>query len=211
MAFGGNTQVRSGQTSPPGDVLIAFALPQGGIGAPNIVTAQPTPLATGDIPDSALVEPAPSAPPDALVVEVHAKNIHFYPDRLTVAPGQKLALHLMNMEPGQVPHNFYLALPDRVIGTKGQLDPGQEGYLVFTAPTAPGDYYFWCDVGTHRFQGMNGLLTVAAGGGAPGMPRTGAGEAAPGSLFASLLVLALLTLGSISAGGTGASIKQRSR
>ncbi|MEZ4580885.1 MAG: PQQ-binding-like beta-propeller repeat protein [Caldilineaceae bacterium] len=40
MAFGGNTQVRSGQTSPPGDALIAFALPN----QLNIVTTDLQPL-----------------------------------------------------------------------------------------------------------------------------------------------------------------------
>lgn len=196
MAFGGNTQVRSGQNSPPGDVLIAFALPQAGQGAPNVVTAQPTQIPSGAIPDSAMVPPATSAPPDATVVEVHAHNIHFYPDHLTATPGQKLALHLMNVEPGEVPHNFFIALPAGIIGTKGVLEPGQDGYLVITAPEQPGDYFFWCDVGSHRFQGMNGTLTVAAaGGGAPGMPRTGGGGLAWDSLLISLIAVLLLTAG----------------
>jgi hypothetical protein len=68
---------------------------------------------------------------------------------------------------------------------------------VFTAPTEPGDYGFWCDVGSHRFQGMTGLLTVAADGGAPGMPRTGAGPDPALSLGTALLAVALLTLGVI--------------
>jgi quinohemoprotein ethanol dehydrogenase len=190
MAFGGNTQVRSGQNSPTGDALIAFALPSAGQGAPNVVTAQPVQLQSGDISEAGLTTPVKSAPPDALVVEVNAKNIHFYPDHLTAKPGQKLALHLTNAEPGLVPHNFYIALPSGVAGTKGMLNSGEDGYLILTAPEEPGDYYFWCDVGTHRFQGMNGMLVVeaqaagaggGAGGGAsggagaqPGMPRTGA-------------------------------------
>jgi alcohol dehydrogenase (cytochrome c) len=196
MAFGGNTQVRSGQNSPTGDVLIAFALPQPGQGAPNVVTAQPTQLQSGDIPDSALVDPVKSAPTDATVVEVHAHNIHFYPDELTAAPGQKLAIHLMNVEPGQVAHNFYIALPSGVIGTKGVLDPGQEGYMVITAPSQPGEYYFWCDVGSHRFQGMTGELRVAEGGAAqPGMPRTGVAEEMQAGLLFGLVATALLVLG----------------
>ena len=186
MAFGGNTQVRSGQNSPTGDVLIAFALQQGGQNTPNIVTAQPTQLATGEIDESILTPPEKSAPSDAQVIDVHTENIHFYPDHLTAKAGQKLAVHLMNMEPGQVFHNFYIALPSGVIGTKGMLNSGQGGYLVFTAPQQPGEYYFWCDVGTHRFQGMTGELVVepsiaeAAGpSGArstPGMPRTESGD-----------------------------------
>jgi alcohol dehydrogenase (cytochrome c) len=183
MAFGGNTQVRSGQNSPTGDVVIAFALPQAGQGGPNVVTAQPKQLESGDISEAGLTPPAKSAPPDALVIEIYTMNIHFYPDHLTARPGQKVAIHLENTEPGEVPHNFYIALPSGVVGTKGQLAAGEEGYFVFTAPDQPGEYYFWCDVGTHRFQGMNGELVVsktaqaagATGSGVqPGMPRTGA-------------------------------------
>jgi alcohol dehydrogenase (cytochrome c) len=202
MAFGGNTQVRSGQNSPPGDVLIAFALPQAGQGAPNVVSADPVQLASGDIDQSKLTDPVKSAPPDALVIDVMAENIHFSPNHLTVKAGQKLAIHLMNMEPGQVSHNFYLAVPSGVVGTKGVLDPGQEGYLVLTAPDQPGEYYFWCDVGTHRFQGMTGELIVeAAGASGPGMPRTGASDAdnnwggPVNGLILGLLALALLLAG----------------
>ena len=202
MAFGGNTQVRSGQNSPPGDVLIAFALPQAGQGAPNVVSANPVQLASGDIDQSKLTDPVKSAPPDALVIDVMAENIHFSPNHLTVKAGQKLAIHLMNMEPGQVSHNFYLAVPSGVVGTKGVLDPGQEGYLVLTAPDQPGEYYFWCDVGTHRFQGMTGELIVeAAGASGPGMPRTGAPGAASGwaeamkDLLLGIVALALLLSG----------------
>ena len=103
---------------------------------------------------------------------------------------------------------IFIQLPGGIIGTKGQLEAGQDCYLVFTAPTELGDYYFCCDVGTHHFQGMNGELTMAATGGTPGMPRTGAG-AAPGSLLISLLVIALLTGGSISAGGGGVSVSHQ--
>ena len=200
MAFGGNTQVRSGQNSPTGDVVIAFALPQTGQGAPNVVIAQPTQIASGDIDESGLTPPAASAPPDALVIEVHAKNIHFYPDEIKAKPGQKLAIHLMNMEPGLVFHNFYIALPGGVVGTKGMLDSGQEGYLVLTAPNEPGEYYFWCDVGTHRFQGMTGELIVEAEGSSePGMPRTGVRDewSSTASDFLVGLVAVLLLLGGL--------------
>jgi hypothetical protein len=95
-----------------------------------------------------------------------------------------------------VPHNFFIALPAGIIGTKGVLEPGKDGYLVITAPAQPGDYFFWCDVGSHRFQGMNGTLTVAAaGGGAPGMPRTGGSGLAWDSLLISLVAVLLLTAG----------------
>lgn len=190
MAFGGNTQVRSGQNSPTGDALIAFALPQAGAGAPNVVIAQPTQLASGDIEGPGIVPAAKSAPPDALVIKMEAKNIHFYPDELTAKPGQKLAIYFENAEPGQVQHNLYVALPSGVVGIQGVVNASEDGYLVFTAPQEEGEYYFWCDVGTHRFQGMTGELVVSAGGGAqPGMPQTGVADGWSGAMHDFLLGL----------------------
>jgi alcohol dehydrogenase (cytochrome c) len=199
MAFGGNTQVRSGQNSPPGDVLIAFALPQPNQPAAPVISAHPTQLLSGDVDQSDLTDPVKTPPAGAVIIEVHAKNIHFYPDELTAKPGQKLAIHLMNVEPGQVSHNFYIGLPTGTYGTKGQLDPGQEGYLLLDAPDQPGEYYFWCDVGTHRFQGMNGELVVqAAGAVTPGMPSTGAGDSwgqAAHDFLLGLFAVLLLVVG----------------
>jgi alcohol dehydrogenase (cytochrome c) len=201
MAFGGNTQVRSGQNSPTGDAVIAYALPQAGQGPPPVTIAQPTQIPTGDIVGPGIQPAVDSAPPDARVVEVEAKNIHFYPDVLSAGAGQKLAVHLKNIEPGEVVHNFYIALPEGVVGTAGTLAAGQEGYLVFTTPMTPGSYFFWCDVGTHRFQGMAGVLDVTAGGGTgstggnqPGMPSTGAQDGYSLELKDYLLALLAVAL-----------------
>jgi plastocyanin len=160
MGFGGNTQVRSGQISPTGDALIAFALPQGGATEPSVVKAQPKQIAPGGIPDSGKIQVATSAPPDALVVEVQAVNTHFYPNYIPAPPGRKIAIHAKNLEPNQVRHNIALAAPGGWIGVDGALEAGQEGYVVFTTPTQPGNYTFWCDIGTHRVQGMIGQVGV---------------------------------------------------
>jgi uncharacterized cupredoxin-like copper-binding protein len=45
---------------------------------------------------------------------------------------------------------------------EGVIPVGQEGYFVFTAPSEPGDYAFWCHVGEHKELGMEGTMTVAA-------------------------------------------------
>jgi quinohemoprotein ethanol dehydrogenase len=160
-AFGGNAQVRSGQPSPPGDVLIAFALPQPGEAGPNVVTATPKQIPTGDIPDSALQDRLPSPPADARVVEIHMNHIFFYPNQLTAQPGEKLALHLINSESTGQEHNIAFALSTGVIGLKDVIPAGEDGYFTFTAPDKPGDYTFWCYVGEHKELGMQGTLTVA--------------------------------------------------
>lgn len=183
MAFGGNTQVRSGQNSPTGDALIAFALPQAGQSAPPVTIAQPTQIAAGDVTGPGIQPAAKTAPPDAFVIEMEAKNIHFHPDTVAAMPGQKVAIHLKNIEPGEVVHNIYLTLPTGTVGIQGQLAAGEDGYLIFTAPNEPGDYFYWCDIGTHRFQGMAGVLNVRLDGNmTPGMPTTGAADGWSGAL-----------------------------
>ncbi|MGA7731785.1 MAG: PQQ-binding-like beta-propeller repeat protein [Chloroflexia bacterium] len=180
MAFGGNTQVRSGQISPVGDALIAFALPQDGVTEPNVVKAQPKQLEAGGIPQAGLIQVAMSAPPDALVVEVTALNTHFYPNYFTAPPGRKVAIHAKNLEPNQVRHNIAIAAPGGWIGVGGALEAGQEGYVVFTTPMQPGNYTFWCDIGTHRVQGMIGQVGIGVNNPPQGdtleMPRSGTTE-----------------------------------
>lgn len=158
--FGGNTQVRSGQDSPPGDALIAFALPQPGQTGPNVVMANPKQVPTGDIPDSALQAKLSSPPPDARVVDITMNELFFYPNQFSAAPGEKIAVHLKNNEPAGHEHTIAFGLPTGVIALKDPIPPGEEGYFAFTAPTAPGDYQFWCTVGEHKELGMTGTMTL---------------------------------------------------
>ncbi|HXW00212.1 MAG TPA: cupredoxin domain-containing protein, partial [Anaerolineae bacterium] len=161
-AFGGNAQVRSGQPSPTGDALIAFALPQPGEAGPNVVRANPKQVPTGDIPESDLQATLPSPPADARVIEIHMNQIFFYPNELTAQPSEKLALHLINSEAAGLEHNVAIALETGVTGLKETITAGEDGYFVFTAPDTPGDYTFWCNVGEHKELGMQGTLTVAS-------------------------------------------------
>jgi alcohol dehydrogenase (cytochrome c) len=161
-AFGGNAQVRSGQPSPTGDALVAFALPQPGEAGPNVVRANPKQVPTGDIPESDLQATLPSPPTDARVIEIHMNQIFFYPNQLTAQPSEKLALHLINSEAAELEHNVAIALETGVTGLKETITAGEDGYFAFTAPDTPGDYTFWCNVGEHKELGMQGTLTVAA-------------------------------------------------
>jgi quinohemoprotein ethanol dehydrogenase len=167
MAFGGNTQVRSGQNSPPGDALIAFALPQAGARQPNVVRATPQDLEQGEPPDSGQSDILKEAPVGAAEVKLETHDIVFNPNHFSVPPGSKVAIDLKNDEVANMKHNFFIALPSGWVGMKGEVNGGEEGYFVFTAPTQPGTYIFWCDVEGHRFVGMAGTMTVDASLAAP--------------------------------------------
>ena len=163
--FGGNTQVRSGQISPPGDALIAFALPLSGETGPNEVTASPQQVPTGEIPPEGLQPIGHSAPAGARVVDIATKEIQFSVSSLSAKPGETLAVHLTNQESVALQHNIAFDLPSGRTGMDGMLAQGEDGYFVLTTPMQSGAYSFWCDVGSHRHLGMAGTLTVQASAG----------------------------------------------
>ncbi len=180
MDFGGNTQVRNTQDSPPGDALIAFALPQAGQGAPNEVTASPRQIAQAEPHQEVAAQQ--SAPSDAHVVTIDMKEISFHPNVFTAKPGEKIAIHLVNQEVAPHEHNIAFELPSGTIVMKSKLKPGEDAYFVFTTPTTPGSYKFWCDVEQHREQGMTGIMTVQAAGSQSNLPNTGA-SSSPSATF----------------------------
>ncbi len=157
MAFGGNNQARSSQKSPPGDALIAFAVPNGKTELKE-VSAEPKQVETGAIPKSAMKEPLKKAPEDAQVLRLETHDFRFFPDRLTAKPGQKLAIHLVNT--GVPPAGFAIKLPDGPLALKGPVKPKQEAYFVFKAPEKPGEYKFFSPLGPQKAFGMMGTLVI---------------------------------------------------
>lgn len=90
-----------------------------------------------------------------LVATDEAGQFRFSPDRIEVAPGQQVTLRVVNR--GASAHDF--AVP--VLGVEtGQIDPGQEKTITFTAPSNPGEYRFVCTVPGHEQLGMHGTLVV---------------------------------------------------
>ena len=160
MAFGGNSGVRSNQTSPPGDTLIAFALPPLAAGEPRVITGNPKQVNTGDIPDSAMTPAVDKAPPDARVIEIAAHDGTFHPDNFTVLAGEKIALHIVNVDPAGAA-GFALKLSGGPRALKGSIGPGKDGFFVFTAPAESGIVEFFSPLGTQRLMGMTGFMRVA--------------------------------------------------
>ncbi len=166
MPFGGNDPARIGGFSPPGDALIAFALPQnGGNTSPNVVTAHPIQVDVGKIPDANLSDPKPSPTPGFRVIEVVAKEQSYEPDNFVVMPGEKIAVHLVVpgtvVNQGAVATSFAVNLPSGPFGLRGIVMPGNDTYFEFTAPGEPGLYDYFSPFRNQKALGESGSMRVA--------------------------------------------------
>lgn len=160
MPFGGNRQLRSnGQASPVGDALIAFALPEGNGGQPNIVRAEPEQVETGAIPEEAMIEPVDSVPPGTPEIMLSTHDFSFIPNTFTVPAGQQVAVRIRNM--GIPPAGFAVMLPAGPIALKGPVAPQEEAILLFKTPEEPGAFTFVNPIGPFKFFGMRGVMRVA--------------------------------------------------
>jgi plastocyanin len=69
--------------------------------------------------------------------------------------GQPVSLTLTNT--GKMPHDFVI---DEIAGARTEIiQPGETTTIEFT-PTAAGTFTYYCSVGNHRAQGMEGTVTV---------------------------------------------------
>ncbi len=160
MPFGGNKRVRveyPGMSSPPGDALIAFALPDGR-DRPHVVIAHPI-----QVPVKA---PAPRAgtalpPPNATTVELKTHDYHYYPHTFRVRAGSRVAVHIINV--GDVDVSFAVDLPGGAIGLAAPVKPHGDDYFTLTAPTRPGTYAFFSALQIEKYVGMTGTMDVTSG------------------------------------------------
>lgn len=84
-------------------------------------------------------------------VTMESGNFFFSPDTITAAPGEKVELFISSNTGS---HTFVID----EIGLRAKVNEGEK--IVFTAPSEPGSYAFYCDIGSHRAQGMEGVLIV---------------------------------------------------
>ena len=86
-----------------------------------------------------------------LNMEMAAGNFFFDPSEVTVAAGQEVAIAFTNTEGS---HTFVIdeiSLHETIISGST---------ITFKAPTVPGRYVYYCDIGAHRKLGMQGALIV---------------------------------------------------
>jgi len=84
-------------------------------------------------------------------VDMEASNFAFTPNTIATAPGQKIKITFTKNSGF---HTFVIDELDLKFAIK------ESEALTFSAPTTPGTYTFYCDVGSHRANGMEGTLVV---------------------------------------------------
>lgn len=120
---------------------------EGGDGAAT--TEQPAPADTGAEDTGA------AAGGEELELTASESEISWEPGELT-APAGEVTITLTNPSP-QIPHN--VALEGNGVSEQGETVTGGATSTV-TAELEPGEYTYYCAVGDHRGQGMEGTLTV---------------------------------------------------
>jgi plastocyanin len=90
-------------------------------------------------------------------LRVEASNFAFDPDRIEVSPGETVVVELVNVEGT---HDIVFELEGGQEARTSRINGGESELLVFTAPSTPGEYDFYCSVGRHREFGMEGVLVV---------------------------------------------------
>lgn len=138
----------------------------------------------------ALTAVATAAPAQKSFSIVGRNDLRFSKDHITVAPGEKVTVKLVNkshLPASAMSHNWVLlksgtdasafdnaaqsaagndyipkSKSDRIIAHTAMVAGGHSDSVTFTAPQKPGDYEYICTFPGHFRAGMKGTLTVAA-------------------------------------------------
>ncbi len=84
-------------------------------------------------------------------ITLESGNFFFKPNFIEVKPGSTVQVHI---DQNSGLHTFVID----EINLKEQISTGAS--FEFTAPQSTGDYAYYCDIGTHRELGMEGVLRV---------------------------------------------------
>jgi plastocyanin len=91
--------------------------------------------------------------PNARVVEVRGVNYSYDVSEIKVKKGETITI---NFESTDGFHDF--VIDELAVATK-KVQPGTKTSVTFTADKV-GSFEYYCSVGSHRAQGMSGVLTV---------------------------------------------------
>ena len=92
-------------------------------------------------------------------VRVVAHSYWFEPNRVVVKAGVPVELTIKNAA-FMVPHNFTCTEPEADVIVSKDLGMFRGSKTVRFTPTTPGEYEFYCHVGSHAKKGMKGTLVV---------------------------------------------------
>lgn len=87
----------------------------------------------------------------SLALSMESGNFFFKPNTITAKAGQEVTV---TMEKNTGLHTFVID----EINLKASIEEGES--FTFTAPSDPGSYAYYCDIGNHRAFGMEGTLIV---------------------------------------------------
>lgn len=86
-----------------------------------------------------------------LDISMKSGNFFFEPASIKASPGQTVTVNITENA------GFHTFVIDE-IGFKQTVKAGES--FTFVAPSEPGNYAYYCDIGSHRALGMEGVLTV---------------------------------------------------
>ena len=109
----------------------------------------------------------PPVMPAQAVLRIELGDYRFRPNEIRVSPGETVELELVNTD-AITPHDFVLEIPEAGIDLRVDVPPGETAKAVFTAPSTPGTWPFYCSkrflfFKSHRARGMEGRLIVLPG------------------------------------------------
>jgi plastocyanin len=109
-------------------------------------------------PAATPVPPSPTPRPTPAVedIEVWVTEFAVRPSAIEVAPGR--AVNMIVHNDGTIGHTWQIL----GVTSKLSLGPGRLGTVIFTAPTVPASYPFYCDIPGHKEAGEKGALVVKA-------------------------------------------------
>ena len=101
----------------------------------------------------------------AEAIEVSLTDFAISPANPRVESGGQVEFRVRN--DGETAHDLEVEGPGTETKLASELDPGQSGTLTVDL-SEPGSYEWYCPVGNHRENGMEGEITVAGEGGGTG-------------------------------------------
>ncbi len=125
------------------------------VAVPTLAVAAYGAPSRGDSTPAASPGASPAATPSAGAITIEAFEFGFTPSQLSVAVGDTIGL----FSSGEFPHNFIIESYNDAEPVDFPMDGSTFDWTV-PDDLEPGTYTFYCGIGNHRAQGMEGEITV---------------------------------------------------
>ena len=136
-------------------ILIVVLLLGGGFLLMRGSRSNPNETSSPAITNTTEATPSSSTDSETLMMTVEGKEFSYTPSTFSVKPGQKIKVLFKNV--GKMEHDF--VVEELGVRTK-VIESGEEDTVEFVAPATGGKLTYYCSVGSHRANGMEGTITV---------------------------------------------------